>query len=399
MSLRSVCVLGATGTVGRSTLDVIGRHPDRFRVHALTAHRDVEGMLELCQIFRPEVAVMAQPAAAQQLAESLHRLQCATRVLGGTEPLAAVAADAGSSMVMSAIVGAAGLLPTLAAVRAGKQVLIANKEPLVMAGGLLLKEAEAHDAIVLPVDSEHNAIFQCLPLGYRCGQRPRGVRKLLLTASGGPFRQWSRARLAEATPEEAVRHPNWVMGRKISVDSATLMNKGLELIEAAMLYRMDEAEIEVVIHPQSVIHSMVEFRDGSLLAQMGQPDMRIPIANALAWPQRIDSGVGGLDFAQLAQLQFEAPDVQRFPALALARQALRLGPQATNVLNAANEVAVQAFLDRRMGFMAIAELIADCVEAGLKSADGGSDSLEAILATDRWSRRWCESRLTRAGAH
>ncbi|MFP5305983.1 MAG: 1-deoxy-D-xylulose-5-phosphate reductoisomerase, partial [Gammaproteobacteria bacterium] len=307
-----------------------------------------------------------------------------TRVLAGGGGVAELAALADADQVMSAIVGAVGLLPTLAAVRAGKRVLIANKEPLVMAGGLLLGEAARSGATLIPIDSEHNAIFQCLPAGSRCGERPAGVARLILTASGGPFRELPLAQLATVTPAQAVRHPNWVMGPKISVDSATMMNKGLELIEAAVLYALPDERLDVVIHPESLIHSIVEYVDGSMLAQLGQSDMRVPIAHALAWPERWTSGVGGLDLPALARMRFEAPDFARFPCLHLAREALRAGGAAPVVLNAANEVAVQAFLEVRLSYTGIAALIEQTLDAvGDEAPDG---DLEAILAVDARAR-------------
>jgi len=394
---RAVCILGATGTIGRNTLDVIGRHPERFRVHSLTAYRDVQGMVELCQQYRPEFAAMADAGAASALADALAQKLPSVRVEGGADAVAALAGDASVDIVMSAIVGAAGLLPTLAAVRAGHQVLLANKEPLVMAGTLLLEAARRHQAVLLPVDSEHNAIFQCLPTAYRCGETPRGVRRLVLTASGGPFRTWTLEQIAAATPEQALRHPNWVMGPKITIDSASLMNKGLELIEAARLYQLDETRVDVVIHPESAIHSLVEFVDGSMLAQIGRPDMRVPIAHSLAWPERVESGVGGLDLLAAGQFRFEAPDEIRFPCLSLARAALRAGGQATNVLNAANEVAVQAFIDRRMGFGDIPRLIEYCLDRGQGAGLAPPEQLENILAADDWARQQASEWVTRHG--
>lgn len=385
--MQTLMVLGATGTVGRNTLDVASRHPDRLRVHALSAARDVDGMLALCAAHRPRHAAMANEQAASALRERLQAAGLPTQVHAGMEAIARLAADADVDQVMSAIVGAAGLVPTLAAVRAGKRVLIANKEPLVMAGSLLLAEAQRHGATLIPIDSEHNAIFQCLPAGSRCGETPRGVRRLILTASGGPFREWSADALKTVTPAQAVRHPNWVMGPKISVDSATMMNKGLELIEAACLYRLASDALSVVIHPESVIHSVVEYVDGSMLAQMGASDMRVPIAHALAWPQRWDSGVDGLDLAALGRLRFEAVDPGRFPCLDLARQALLQGGHAPNVLNAANEVAVAAFLDGRIGFTAIAPLIDRVLARVGRENFGAADELASILAVDAWARR------------
>lgn len=385
--MQQLVVLGATGTIGRNTLDLVRRHPQRLQAFGLSAHRDVNGLLELCREFRPAQAVMADPAAAAQLREQLSAEQLPTRVEAGPQALALLAAAPEADQVMSAIVGAVGLLPTLAAVRAGKRVLIANKEPLVMAGSLLMREAAAHGASLIPIDSEHNAIFQCLPPDSRCGQPPKGVRKLILTASGGPFRETPLAELAAVTPEQAVRHPNWVMGRKISVDSATMMNKGLELIEAAVLYAVPESRIEVVIHPESTIHSLVEYVDGSLLAQLGQPDMRVPIAHALAWPERWESGVDGLDLPALGRFRFEAPDERRFPCLSLARLSLRAGGVATNVLNAANEVAVQAFLEGRLGYTGIPHVIEQTLDAATGQGLPAGDDLEAILAVDDWARR------------
>lgn len=389
--MQSLVVLGATGTVGRNTLDVVRRHRDKLSVLALTAHKDARGLAELCAEFRPRYAVLVDASQA----DAFRAVAPATELHCGAQALAEIAAHADADQVMSAIVGAAGLLPTLAAVRAGKRVLIANKEPLVMAGALLMAEAGRCGATIIPIDSEHNAIFQCMPPGYRCGAQPRGVRKLVLTASGGPFRETPLAQLATVTPELAVRHPNWVMGRKISVDSATMMNKGLELIEAVALYGLGEGSLEVVIHPESVIHSLVEYVDGSLLAQLGQPDMRVPIAHALAWPDRWESGVGGLDLAALGRFRFEPPDENRFPCLRLARQALRAGGIAPNVLNAANEVAVEAFLrdHHRCPFTAIAPMI----ESALAAADAArlpvGNDLESVLAVDAWTRRWLQGQL------
>ncbi|HEX4872695.1 MAG TPA: 1-deoxy-D-xylulose-5-phosphate reductoisomerase [Nevskiaceae bacterium] len=384
--MRQLLVLGATGSVGRNTLDVAARHPQDFTVWGLTAHQDEAGLAELCRRHRPRHAAIGEPAAARRLQETLRSEGLRTEVHAGAEALAALAADPEAGLVMSAIVGAAGLLPTLAAVCAGKTVLIANKEPLVMAGELLMQAARDNGAVILPIDSEHNAIFQCLPAGYVCGQRPEGVQRLILTASGGPFREHSREQLAAVTPEQAVRHPNWSMGRKISVDSATLMNKGLELIEACALYALPESAVEVVVHPESLIHSLVEYRDGSLLAQLGQPDMRIPIAHALAWPERRSSGVGGLDLARIGQMRFLAPDLDRFPSLALARAAARAGGDAPNRLNAANEVAVEAFLAGRMAFLQIPRLI-EAVLAQPSSLGSGGRDLGTVLAVDAEARR------------
>jgi len=382
--MEGLVVLGATGTIGRNTLDVAARHGDKLRVLALTAHRDVDGLLELCRAHRPRFAAMQDAAAAAQLRDRCREEGLDCEVLEGTAALCELAAHDQAGQVMSAIVGAAGLLPTLAAVRAGKRVLVANKEPLVMAGALLMDEARRHGATIIPIDSEHNAIFQCLPAPARCGQAPKGVRRLILTASGGPFRETPLEQLAGVTPQQAVRHPNWVMGQKISVDSATMMNKGLELIEAAVLYALPPAQLEVVIHPESAIHSIVEYVDGSMLAQLGQPDMRVPIAHALAWPERWESGVGGLDLAALGRLRFEAPDERRFPCLRLARQALAEGGGLPNALNAANEVAVEAFLQHKLTYTGIPAVIEQVLHAA--AGRGPDDGLDAILATDAWAR-------------
>jgi 1-deoxy-D-xylulose-5-phosphate reductoisomerase len=383
--MQNLVILGATGTIGRNTLDVARRHADKLRVLALTAGRDADALFELCQEFRPRLAVMADAAAAERLRGQLRAANLAIEVEAGAAALASVAAHAQADQVMSAIVGAAGLLPTLAAVRAGKRVLVANKEPLVMAGALLMDEAAKHGATIIPIDSEHNAIFQCLPAAYRCGAPPRGVRRLVLTASGGPFRETPLTDLPQVTPQQAVRHPNWVMGPKISVDSASMMNKGLELIEAAVLYRLPPEQIDVVIHPESAIHSLVEYVDGSMLAQLGQPDMRVPIAHALAWPERWESGVAGLDLAALARMRFEPADLRRFPCLRLAREALSAGGNAPNVLNAANEIAVEAFLRGQLAFTGIAQMIEDCLSAASLPA---AHDLDGILAVDAWARAW-----------
>ncbi len=380
--MQNLVVLGATGTVGRNTLDVARRHADRLRILALTAHRDAAALLELCREFKPQLAVLGDPAAARDSTPQFKALGC--ELLVGAEGLSGVASHPQAHQVMSAIVGAAGLLPTLAAVRAGKRVLIANKEPLVMAGNLLMNEALHAGATLIPIDSEHNAIFQCLPHGSQCGIPPKGVAGLMLTASGGPFRETPLAELASVTPAQAVRHPNWVMGRKISVDSATMMNKGLEVIEAAMLYRLPPKSIRVVIHPESVIHSLVEYVDGSMLAQLGAPDMRVPIAHALAWPERFASGVEALDLALLGQLRFAPVEERRYPCLALARQALAAGGHAPNILNAANEIAVEAFLNGQLGFTRIAGVIGSCLDQGQTADLPPAADLDA--GTWRWTR-------------
>ncbi len=379
-----VAVLGSTGSIGVSTLDVLARHPERYRVVALTAHRDVAGMVAQCQRFTPEVAVMADPEAAAELATRLAASHPAIAVRGGPQEVERVAEAAGCDYVMAAIVGAAGLRPALAAVRSGKRLLLANKEALVISGELLLRQAALHNATILPIDSEHNAVFQCLPEHPYTPLARRGVRRILLTASGGPFRTTPLEALRRVTPEQACAHPNWSMGRKISVDSATMMNKGLEVIEACYLFHATPEQVEVVVHPQSIIHSLVEYIDGSTLAQLGNPDMRTPIAHALAWPQRITSGVSGLDLFGVARLDFEPPDLERFPCLALAYAAARAGGTAPALLNAANEVAVAAFLERRIPFLRIAEVIAETLERLPAEPIG---EVEQLLAVDRRARK------------
>ena len=378
-----VAVLGSTGSIGESTLDVVGRHEDRFRVVALAARRSHARLFEQCVRFRPEVAVLVEPQAAQALQAALRAAGVATQVLVGESALEDCVALPGVDYVMAAIVGAAGLRSTLAAARAGRRLLVANKESLVMAGPLVLEAVRAGGSTLIPIDSEHNAIFQCLPGAATVGQPCDGVRRLLLTASGGPFRTWPADRLAAVTPDEACAHPNWSMGRKISVDSATLMNKGLEVIEACLLFGMPVDRVDVVVHPQSIIHSMVEYMDGSVLAQMGSPDMRTPIAQALAWPLRFEAGVQSLDLVRLGQLTFESPDPQRFPCLRLAGEAIRAGGLMPAVLNAANEVAVQAFLERQLNFTDIAAVI-ESVMAG--AAGGPARDLPTILAADAAAR-------------
>ena len=350
---QNLTILGSTGSIGVSTLNVVARHPQQYQVFALTANQRVAELAQQCQQFRPRYAVLGTESAAQQL-RSL--VSSDVEVLWGEEGLALVAAHKMADTVMAAIVGAAGLIPTLAAVKAGKKVLLANKESLVMAGQLFMDVVHESKAILLPIDSEHNAIFQCLPVDYS-GREQAGVRRLLLSASGGPFRTTPLSDLTAMTPNQACAHPNWSMGRKISVDSATMMNKGLELIEASWLFTVDAKDIDIVIHPQSIIHSLVEYIDGSVLAQLGNPDMRTPIAHALAWPQRIDAGVSSLDLIAIANLNFEAPDEQRFPALSLARTAAVTRGDAPAALNAANEVAVEAFLNGAIGFTHIADIV------------------------------------------
>lgn len=380
---RQVTVLGATGSIGESTLDVIARHPERFAVFALTGRSRLDRLATLCLRFAPRYAAVADEADAKRLQQRLAEAGCITTVLHGEAALQTVAGHAEAEIVVTGIVGAAGLAPTLAAVSAARLVLIANKEPLVMMGAAILERARRSGATIVPLDSEHNAIFQCLPADFDQGGRA-GVRRVLLTASGGPFRTTAAADLARVTPEQAVAHPNWSMGRKISVDSATLMNKGLELIEACALFGLDSDDVRVVIHPQSTVHSMVEYIDGSVIAQMGAPDMRIPIAHGLGWPERIESGASSLDFFTMNHLEFEAPDETRFPCLRLARDAARAGGQVPVVLNAANEVAVAAFLDHDLSFPAIATVIESTIEA----LPGDTDlSLEAVLEVDARARR------------
>jgi 1-deoxy-D-xylulose-5-phosphate reductoisomerase len=353
---QKITLLGSTGSIGVSTLDVVARHPDRYQIVALTAHTRVHELAAQCVQFSPELAVVGSAQSAQLLRQLLDAHGCSTRVLYGEQALCQVARDCDT--VMAAIVGAAGLAPAMAAASAGNKILLANKEALVMSGQLFMDAVAQHHATLLPIDSEHNAIFQCLPSGYQGDPQPHGVAKIMLTASGGPFLHRDLATLHEVTPEQAIAHPNWVMGKKISIDSATMMNKGLEVIEAHWLFSIAPEQIEVVIHPQSVIHSMVSYNDGSVLAELGNPDMRTPIAHALSYPERIASGVAQLDITKIGQLNFEKPDLQRFPCLALAFEALRCGGTAPAVLNAANEIAVQAFLDRKIGFLAIPDVIA-----------------------------------------
>jgi 1-deoxy-D-xylulose-5-phosphate reductoisomerase len=374
--MQSITVLGATGSIGVSTLDVIARHPDRYRVFALTAHSRVDELAEQCTRFKPEVA-------ASQLSARLQSAGLTTQVEYGEQALCDVSSADACTTVMAAIVGAAGLAPTMAAAQSGKKVLLANKEALVISGQLFMDAIAASGSVLLPIDSEHNAIFQCLPLNYQRQLGHHGIRKILLTASGGPFLDRDVSTLDQVTPEQAVAHPNWSMGRKISVDSATMMNKGLEVIEAHWLFGAAPNQIEVVIHPQSVIHSMVSYADGSVLAQLGNPDMRTPIAHALAYPDRIESGVDTVDLTKIAQLNFRPPDYVRFPCLKLAFDALHAGGSAAAVLNATNEVAVEAFLNRQIGFRKIPELI-DAVLNRLP-VEPVTD-LGAVLAMDKSAR-------------
>ena len=383
MTRKGVTVLGSTGSIGRSTLDVIARHPDRFYVAALTARHQWQLLLEQAVIHRPQVVVLVDGQHAQDLERGLRQQGLATEVLTGDGALTTAATIAAADCVMAAIVGAAGLAPTLAAARSGRRVLLANKEALVMSGPLLLDAVRHSGAELLPIDSEHNAIFQCMPPG-RSGVAPRGVRRVWLTASGGPFLRRDVAEFDAITPQEAVAHPRWSMGRKISVDSATLMNKGLELIEAQLLFGMTPGTVEVVVHPQSIVHSLVEYTDGSTLAQLGNPDMRTPIAHALGWPDRIESGVQSLDMLTLGSLHFEAPDRAKFRCLALAEEAGRAGGTAPTILNAANEVAVEAFLERRLNFAGIPMVIDEVLQRGPSTDLSG---LEGVLAADAVARQ------------
>ena len=379
---RRLTVLGATGSIGASTLNVVGRHPERYRVHALTAHRSAEALLALCLRHAPAVAVLSGLEEDAAIRRRWREAGCRADLRFGAAALAEAAAAPDCDAVMAAIVGAAGLPATLAAARAGKQILLANKEALVMAGPFFLRAVREGGATLLPIDSEHNAVFQCLPAGRHAGGTT-GVRRIILTASGGPFRTTPVEQLGGVTPDQACAHPKWAMGRKISVDSATMMNKGLEVIEAHWLFGLPPERIDVLIHPQSIVHSMVEYIDGSVLAQLSNPDMRIPIAHALAFPDRFESGASPLELATAGALQFEPPDAARFPCLGLAYDALRAGGVASAVLNAANEVAVAAFLEGRLRYMAIPEVI----RATLERVPGGTpDTLEDVLIADRAAR-------------
>lgn len=393
-AVQRITVLGATGSIGLSTLDVIARHPDRYQVFALSGYSRIDELLTLCKRHRPAFAVVPSAEAATRLRQGLGAAGCATEVLEGEAGLCQVAAASEVDTVMAAIVGAAGLRPTLAAVEAGKKVLLANKEALVMSGALFMDAVRRSGSVLLPIDSEHNAIFQCMPGDYARGLGAVGVRRILLTASGGPFRETPAEVLLDVTPEQACAHPNWSMGRKISVDSASMLNKGLELIEACWLFDAKPSQIEVVVHPQSVIHSLVDYVDGSVLAQLGNPDMRTPISNALAWPERIDSGVAPLDLFAIARLDFQAPDEQRFPCLRLARQAAEAGNSAPTVLNAANEVAVEAFLQRRIRFPEIAGMIEQVLDQEPVVA---LPTLEAVFAADQRARELSREWLRRHG--
>ena len=395
-TIQNIAILGATGSIGASTLDVIARHPSRFRVAALTAHRQVDELANLCRRHRPDTVCVADAAHAPRLRERLAEAGVGCRVLAGEAGLVEVASLPEVDCVMAAIVGAAGLRATLAAARAGKKLLLANKEALVVAGPVFMETVRASGAMLLPIDSEHNAIFQCLP-PFAAGESvAKGIRRILLTGSGGPFRARSRADLHRVTPDEACAHPNWVMGRKISVDSATMMNKGLEIIEARWLFGASPEQIQVVVHPQSVVHSMVEYADGSVIAQLGHPDMRTPIAQGLAYPERIEAGVSSLDLFRIGLLSFEQPDFERFPALNLAYAALRSGGAAPATLNAANEIAVAAFLEGRLPFLLITAVIEETL-AGLPASPLAT--LEDVLAADARARVRANQIVTRLKAH
>ena len=388
MTQQVLTILGSTGSIGESTLDVVSRHPEKFRVFALAGHRQVDKLAAQCKQFRPEYAVVGDAGHAAELEKKLKQEGISTQVLYGSQALIDVASTYEVSGVMCAIVGAAGLPSALAAAQKGKTIYLANKETLVVSGALFMETARQNGATVLPIDSEHNAIFQVLPRDYTGRLNEHGINSIILTASGGPFLNTDLSTFDSITPEQAVKHPNWSMGRKISVDSASMMNKGLELIEAHWLFNCPPEKLEVVIHPQSVIHSMVRYRDGSVLAQLGNPDMRTPIAYCLGLPERIDSGVGELDFGALSALTFQKPDFDRFPCLKLAYQAMNAGGAAPCVLNAANEVAVAAFLDKRIKFTDIAKVVAHCLAQDF--SDGRHD-IEGLLAQDAQTRRQAEA--------
>lgn len=393
--LQSVTILGSTGTIGQQTLDVISRHPNQYKVFALAANSNVEALLKQCLAFKPEFAVLLDERAAQLLSNQLKDNNSNTKVLTGMVGLEQVSQHVSVDVVMAAIVGAAGLKPAMAAAHAGKSILLANKETLVMAGSLFMQAVKEGGATLLPIDSEHNAIFQVMPPQHLKELKDGGVRKIILTASGGPFRKYSQLDLESVTPELALKHPNWVMGAKITIDSATLMNKGLEVIEAHWLFNAKPSQIEVVVHPQSIIHSMVEYIDGSVLAQLGNPDMRTPIAYALAYPNRIESGVASLNLLEIAKLEFESPDTQRFPCLQLAYDALQLGGTASTILNAVNEIAVPAFLNKQIQFMDIPALISKSLDAipVVKVT-----SLEQLIETDTEARRFALQSLVNIGS-
>ncbi|KYQ81923.1 1-deoxy-D-xylulose 5-phosphate reductoisomerase [Acinetobacter lactucae] len=395
---QSVCILGVTGSIGQSTLKILNQHPDKYSVFAVSAHSRISELVDICKQFQPKVVVVPKQKVDELVALFAKNELQNIEILADQEGLISIASHSDVDVVMAAIVGAAGLLPTLAAVKAGKRVLLANKEALVMSGEIMMQAARDHQALLLPVDSEHNAIFQSLPHNYleadRNGQPQQGVSRILLTASGGPFLNHSLEQLEQVTPQQACKHPNWSMGQKISVDSATLMNKGLELIEACHLFSISEHFVTVVVHPQSIIHSMVQYVDGSTLAQMGNPDMCTPIAHALAWPERLQTSVPALDLFEYSQLNFQAPDIQKFPALDLARQAMRAGGLAPTILNAANEVAVAAFLKEKIGFTNIPQVVEHTLQ---KLENSVADNIESILNKDEVARQVAQQYISSIG--
>ncbi|QXA08695.1 1-deoxy-D-xylulose-5-phosphate reductoisomerase [Acinetobacter pittii] len=395
---QSVCILGVTGSIGQSTLKILNQHPDKYSVFAVSAHSRISELVDICKQFQPKVVVVPKQKVDELVALFAKNELQNIEILADQEGLISIASHSDVDVVMAAIVGAAGLLPTLAAVKAGKRVLLANKEALVMSGEIMMQAARDHQALLLPVDSEHNAIFQSLPHNYleadRNGQPQQGVSRILLTASGGPFLNHSLEQLEQVTPQQACKHPNWSMGQKISVDSATLMNKGLELIEACHLFSISEHFVTVVVHPQSIIHSMVQYVDGSTLAQMGNPDMCTPIAHALAWPERLQTSVPALDLFEYSQLNFQAPDIQKFPALDLARQAMRAGGLAPTILNAANEVAVAAFLKEKIGFTNIPQVVEHTLQ---KLENSAADNIESILDKDEVARQVAQQYISSIG--
>ncbi|KRI52168.1 1-deoxy-D-xylulose-5-phosphate reductoisomerase [Acinetobacter pittii] len=395
---QSVCILGVTGSIGQSTLKILNQHPDKYSVFAVSAHSRISELVDICKQFQPKVVVVPKQKVDELAALFVENELQNIEILTDQEGLVSIASHPDVDVVMAAIVGAAGLLPTLAAVKAGKRVLLANKEALVMSGEIMMQAARDHQALLLPVDSEHNAIFQSLPHNYleaeRNGQPQQGVSRILLTASGGPFLNHSLEQLEKVTPQQACKHPNWSMGQKISVDSATLMNKGLELIEACHLFSISEHFVTVVVHPQSIIHSMVQYVDGSTLAQMGNPDMCTPIAHALAWPERLQTNVPALDLFEYSQLNFQAPDIQKFPALDLARQAMRAGGLAPTILNAANEIAVAAFLKEQIGFTNIPQVVEHTLQ---KLENSVTDNIESILNKDEVARHVAQQYISSIG--
>lgn len=395
---QSVCILGVTGSIGQSTLKILNQHPDKYSVFAISAHSRISELVDICKQFQPKVVVVPKQKVDELAVLFVKNELQNIEILTDQEGLVSIASHPDVDVVMAAIVGAAGLLPTLAAVKAGKRVLLANKEALVMSGEIMMQAARDHQALLLPVDSEHNAIFQSLPHNYleaeRNGQPQQGVSRILLTASGGPFLNHSLEQLEKVTPAQACKHPNWSMGQKISVDSATLMNKGLELIEACHLFSISEHFVTVVVHPQSIIHSMVQYVDGSTLAQMGNPDMCTPIAHALAWPERLQTSVPALDLFEYSQLNFQAPDIQKFPALDLARQAMRAGGLAPTILNAANEVAVAAFLNQQIGFTNIPQVVEHTLQ---KLENSVADNIESILNKDKVARHVAQQHISSIG--